>query len=235
MNIKNKNFLKIGPAYMLRNDGEIFDAGKYHPYINYNIEYDDFLLINDGEFTHWWVWFYEHTNNKETKQLIIECIKILYSLEMGDDVGMSLPDNYEDIYSYFGIKRNDIIKDVEFSDFIEKANKLNSLINQEFIRFRVGGYMTPKKGSEDEIYFRVGSKGFNWFDLIWTLLYNNQNIANKVTITKDEQSLGTAETLKIKGDLLLHYPIKDFIELSGRPIIEKLDKLKNKRIFLKRW
>ena len=55
-----------------------------------------------------------------------------------------------------------------------------------------------------------------------------------MTVTKDEQSLGIAETLKIKGDLLLHYPIKDFLELSGRPIIEKLDKLKNKRIFFKK-
>ncbi len=234
MNVNTKNSLKVGPAYMLRNDGEIFSAGKFHPYINYDVGYDDFIIIQDGEFSHWWQWFYEHTNNRETKESIIKCVKILYSLEMGDDVGMSLLDNYEDVYSYFGIKRNDIIQNITFDNFKKEANKLNDLINQEFIRFRVGGYMTTKKGSEDEIYFRIGSRGFNWFDLIWTLLYNNQNIINKITATKDEQSLGTAATIKIKGDLLLHYPVQDFLKLSGRPIIEKLGIRKNKRVFLRK-
>ena len=235
MNVKDKNFLKIGPAYMLRNDGEVFDAGKYHPYINYDVTVmDNYPAIEEDEFSFWWQWFYKHTNSEEIKKRIIKCVKILYSLEMGDDVGMSLPDNYVDVYSYFGIKRSDIIKNIAFEDFRKEANELNGLINQEFLRFRVGGYMIPKEGTEDEIYFRISSKGFNWFNLIWTLLYNNQNIVNRVTITKDEQSLGTAETIRTKGDLLLHYPVEDFLELPGNPIVEKLDKIKNKRIFISR-
>ena len=234
MNVNSKNSLKVGPAYMLRNDGEIFDAGKFHPYINYDIRYDYFLLLEAGEFAFWWQWFYERTNSKETKQLILKCVKLLYSLEMSMDVGISLPDNYIDVYSYFGIKRDDIIENAAIEEFQKEANKLNALINQEFLRFRVGGYLTTKKGSEDEIYFRVSSEKFNWFDLIWTLVYNNRDIIDKITVTKDEQSLGVSDTLRIKGDLLLHYPVKDFIELSGRPIIERLEKIKNRRVYLRK-
>lgn len=235
MNVNSKNFLKLGPAYVMRNDGEIFNAGKFHPYINYDITVEDnYAIIEEDEFSFWWQWFYEHTNSEEIKERIIRCVKILYSLEMGDDIGMSLPYSYVDVYSYFGIRRNDLIKNVTFDGFKKEADKLNELINQEFLRFRVGGYMTPKKGSEDEIYFRISSKGFNWFDLIWALLYNNQDIVSKVTITKDEQSLKTAETIKIKGDILFHYPIKDFLELPGHPIVEDFELYRNKRIFIGR-
>lgn len=235
MNVKDKNSLRVGPAYMLRNDGEIFDAGKYHPYINYNVtqEGGEWLILEEnGKFSFWWQWFYEHTKNEKVKELVIKCIKLLYSLEMSTDIGVELPDNYVDVYSYFGISHNDFIEDVVVEDFTKEANELNELINQEFLRFRIGGYMRPKKGSEDEAYFRISSRGFNWFDLIWTLVYNNQNIIDKITVTKDEQALETSETIKIKGDMLLHYPVKDFLELPGRPIIEKLEKLRNKRIFV---
>lgn len=235
MNVNTKNFLKIGPAYMMRNDGEIFDAGKIHPYINYDVTTrDNYAIIEDDRFSFWWQWFYEHTNSFKTEEKIIKCVKILHSLEYNYDEGIELPDNYLHVYTYFSSKGwGESLKGVTFDDFRKEANELNKLINQEFLRFRVGGYVTPEKRSEDEIYFRISSEGFNWFDLIWTLLYNNQSIINKMTVTKDEQSTKSAETIKIKGDRLFHYPVKDFLELPGTPIIEKLEGLKNKRVFLK--
>lgn len=234
MNVNTKNFLRIGSAYMMRNDGEIFDAGSVHPYVNYDITVkDNYAIIEDGRFSFWWQWLYKHTNSEEVKERIIKCVKILYSLERSYDEGIELPDNYTRVYAYFRVRPRDIIRDVTFDDFRKEADRLSKLVNQEFLRFRVGGYVTPKKGSEDEIYFRISSEKFNWFDLIWTLLYNNQNIINKMTVTRDKQSTKSAETIKIKGDILFHYPVKDFLELPGNPIIEKFEGLKNKRIFLK--
>lgn len=234
MNVNTKNFLKIGPAYMMRNDGEIFDAGLFHPYVNYDVTVkDNYAIIEEDRFSFWWQWFYEHTNDEEIKRRIVNCVKILRSLEYGYDEGIELPTSYQDVYAYFSNKGwGKSIKGATFDDFRKEADELNKLINQEFLRFRVGGYMSPKKGSEDEAYFRVSSKGFNWFDLIWTLLYNNQDIVNKVTITKDEQSLKTAETIRVKGDILFHYSVKDFLELPGRPVVESLEAPKNKRTFI---
>ena len=68
MNVNTKNFLRIGSAYMMRNDGEIFDAGSIHPYINYDVTVrDNYAIIEDSRFSFWWQWFYEHTNNEEVK------------------------------------------------------------------------------------------------------------------------------------------------------------------------
>lgn len=237
MNVNTKNFLRIGPAYMLRRDGEVFDAGKYHPYINYDVTSSDgdwLILEESGRFSSWWQWFYEHTNNEEVKRKIITCIKMLRSMEYNSDLEFELPGAYQQVYEYFMSKGwGDSLKGVTFEDFKKEANEVNGLINQEFLRFRLGGYMKPTAGSEDEIYFRVSSEGFNWFNLIWSLLYNNKDLISSVTVTKDDQALGNNDTIKIKGDMLYHYPIKDFLELPGRPIIEKLETLKNKRIFLK--
>ena len=97
--------------------------------------------------------------------------------------------------------------------------KLTDDLNQEFCRARTSNLRWA--GDSNEIYFRISSIEFNWFDLIWNVVYNNQQFISDVTVCKDQQTFGgRMEYYKHGSKTLCHIPVNDFITLSGRPILE---------------
>lgn len=251
MNVNSKNILKVGSAYMLRDDGEVFNAGEIHPYIIYRVYGGDYLLLYESSATHWWRWFYDHTNSNEVKQGIIKSLKILYTLKykapefiekIKDEWSFyPLSNNYDKVFKDFNISKKDFTYEINyFSDFknVVKEFKgvtqeLNEKVNQEFCRFRLGdSYSTVKADSPDQIYFRVSSKGFNWFNLIWTLVYNNKDILEWITIVRDRQALGKESIITIKGYPINHASVDTFLELPGNPVVESFNKYKNTRTYL---
>ena len=116
----------------------------------------------------------------------------------------------------------------------EEFNRLNDLTNQEFCRVRTSNFKVRFGGNNGEIYFRISSKGFNWFDLIWEVVMNNKNVIKNVTVVKDTQSLGGKEFnyYLVDGKKLDHLDVEEFLTLKGNPIIESKEdneKFKNRR------
>ena len=104
----------------------------------------------------------------------------------------------------------------------EEFNRLNDLTNQEFCRVRTSNFKVRFGGDNGEIYFRISSKDFNWFDLIWKVVMDNKNVIKNVTVVKDTQSLGGKEFnyYLVDGKKLDHLDVEEFLTLKGNPIIE---------------
>lgn len=106
----------------------------------------------------------------------------------------------------------------------EEIDRLWYLTNQEFCRVRTSNYRYKTGGDNGEIYFRISSENFNWFDLIWNICVKYSPSIDYITIMKDPQVFGKQfEYIKIKGESMNKYPLKNFIELGDEQIIESLD------------
>ena len=106
----------------------------------------------------------------------------------------------------------------------ELMNLLNDLTNQEFCRVRTSNYKVKYGGDNGQIYFRISSTGFNWFDLIWNVVNKFSNVIEEVTVMKDKQTFGGKE-FDYYYD---HIPTKDFLLLSGNPLVEEITDLTEK-------
>lgn len=206
MKFKLVEKLKKATPYMLRNDGELLECGIAHPYIKYWFED---LPKFDGEFLRSIKWFYNNSNKDTTKDLICIVAKYLIStsnLSYADfDI---IPEDKIDNAYLCGVE--------EFNGFI---NTLNADTNQEFCRARTSSKLYG--GTNDDIYFRVSSIGFNWFPLMWQIVYTYK--PTTVTICKDDNTFGGRNTFyKINREEINRIPYEDFILMSGNPIIEQL-------------
>ena len=113
----------------------------------------------------------------------------------------------------------DIISNLKFTQ--EEIDRLWYLTNQEFCRVRTSNYRYKTGGDNGEIYFRISSENFNWFDLIWNVCVKFIHSIDYVTIMKDPQTFGKQfDYIKIKDTKINKLPIKDFIELEGEPLVE---------------
>ena len=208
-----ENLEKATP-YMLRNDGVLFKCDRYHPYISniYNDEDDLKSLVNER--IEELLWFYENTNYEDTKEDIKIIVKSLC------DFGENYLCTTEYLIDKFDITDN-IYVCYDIKETIDFLHELNDLTNQEFCKVRTSN--VKYGGNNNDIYFRISSIGFNWFNLIWDLVYENKNQIETVTISKDGRvrdfSLG--DCYKINGKEINHISTDDFITLKGNPVIEK--------------
>ena len=106
----------------------------------------------------------------------------------------------------------------------ELMNLLNDLTNQEFCRVRTSNYKVKYGGDNGQIYFRISSTGFNWFDLIWNVVNKFSNVIEEVTVMKDKQTFGGKE-FDYYYD---HIPTKDFLLLKDNPLVEEITDLTEK-------
>ncbi len=114
-----------------------------------------------------------------------------------------------------------IISNLKFTQ--EEIDRLWYLTNQEFCRVRTSNYRYKTGGDNGEIYFRISSENFNWFDLIWNICVKYSPSIDYITIMKDPQVFGKQfDYIKIEGELMNKYPLKNFIELEGEPLAESL-------------
>lgn len=118
-------------------------------------------------------------------------------------------------------------KSIDINEKYELMDLLNDITNQEFCRVRTSNYKVKYGGDNGEIYFRISSRGFNWFNLIWDIVNKYQKQIKNVTIVNDKQSTGGKE-FDYYYD---HIPVDEFLTLKGSLVIEnysgKTSKVKN--------
>ena len=215
---------------MLRNDGKIFECEFAHPYILYNV--NDLFRVNIYDlivsYPETLKWFYSHTNQIWVKDKILECLQYLsdaFSNESVVDFQYGFGINYEDLIPLTQLYK---IKPKKLNFKIDKNyiatcqalfEDLNDKCNQEFLRFRTSSMFYG--GSSNGIYFRISSYGFNWFNLIWEIVYKNQSWISDVTIVADSQSGKKEPTLfyNLNGPVN-QMSTEKFIWLKGNPIVE---------------
>lgn len=121
---------------------------------------------------------------------------------------------------------NSFSVDMSEDDF----NRMNDLSNEEFCRVRTSNYKYKYGGNNGEIYFRISSKEFNWFDNIWDIIIFNskKSFIKKITVMQDPQTFGT-KTFKYfnsKQGLINNMNIEDFLSLNDFSI-EKINESKD--------
>ncbi len=225
--------LKERTPYMVRNDGEIFECRSIHPYILHDVK-ESFAtnmvdLFNDPWFLNW---FLDHSN-QNIKPLMKECLECLAGGVLGMDDSFEATHKFgmdKDILKIF-LNELSIVVDPKPANDIDdnyiatcKAlwEELNNRMNQEFLRVRMSDKY--RGGSGKDIYARVSSFDFNWFDIIWNLVYENRTQLSSITISADHQAgkkINTPDMIYIiDGQPIDHMDIEEFINLNGRPLIE---------------
>ena len=207
-------YLKKATPYMLRNDGKLFSCGAYHPYICniYDIKNDIESLVNER--IEELYWFFTHTQNKTARDYTQIIIK------SAQKQNLIIMHRLADVRVKFALTEDTYL----CADFIELesfVNCLNDEMNQEFCRVRVSD--RKYGGDSGDIYFRISSVGFNWFDYIWDVVYQNRNNISSVTVVRDggaRDYTESTEFYKINNIRLDHLPLNDFITLPGNPYIE---------------
>ena len=189
-------YLKERMPYMIRNDGEIFECGFMHPYILKDVNAPFEVNINYiAMFPEQINWFVEHSK-QNLKSLLNDCFQCL------TDCVMSLDNNTaKKIFGMEHVGLENALKVIGLNvepNFIDEVDtncikscevawkELNSRLNQEFLRARMSDKY--RYGSGRDIYFRVSSFDFNWFNIIWKIIHDNQNQLSSVTISADHQA-----------------------------------------------
>lgn len=221
--------LENNKPYMIRNDGCILDCGRVHPYIIREKEQDlkeivqNLIVINCDA-----LWFYYNAKTESTKKLIVEIYQKLYNILLSDVDKYELIgiDDELEVYYFVGlfnlIPQKNIVVDRKYVDGLyADLVDLNDRTNQEFLRCRTGGIYTEQ--GRKEIYFRISSVNFDWFKIIWNVVYINRNNFCTVSIIADRQTkvnLDYDRFYVIDGKVIENYPISDFITLKGNPVVE---------------
>ena len=221
--------LKPSTAYMLRNDGKLIECYSYHPYI---ILKDDKKLINKTKNKYFLIeqlfydvkgaddleWFYENSLNSLIKKDIRKIIQSLIQLKSLDEDNLLYSE--KELISKYSIDENTPYY-THIEDVYSLIDELDNLTNQEFCRVRLSDMFLG--GTSKDIYFRISSKGFNWFDLIWNVVFNYD--ISTVTVVKDYEGKDRDEEkiYEVGGISLLHLPRNEFLNLPGNPILESLN------------
>lgn len=82
--------------------------------------------------------------------------------------------------------------------------------------------MTMPSTTNQNIYFRVGSKYTNWFDAIWKVIYKYKNWIDSVTIVTDLKSKGKEIYYKFGNKVADEMSTEEFLMLKGNPLVESL-------------
>lgn len=131
----------------------------------------------------------------------------------------------EDLQWYFDNTLNyhlrDCIKRFRRIKSLELLKEINDLSNQEFCKVRTSNHKYKYGGDNGEIYFRICSKGFNWFDIIWNTVLRFKDFIKDVTVMRDFATFGKQfDYCYIKGNPVKHMDINEFLALPGNPQVE---------------
>jgi hypothetical protein len=102
-------------------------------------------------------------------------------------------------------------------------------INQLYLRARLGGEYNSKPGNKS-IYFRIGSVGFDWSNIIYFFVNDNKSGIDDVTIERDAESDNDSNGLKYvyrnrKEDPYFHMPADEYLSEEHTPIIANIDRV----------
>lgn len=207
-------------AYMLSRFGKSI-AVTQHPYgsVSDSEYYDVNETVSMAE------WLYNNTAIQITKKHVIQFIGAWF--QQNDFKSISDVEEYLSSLPY-KVCSMQFIEDIyNAARFTSEADidEMNDIVcndlNREFIRVRNGGAYNTNASNKGEITFRICPSRFNWFDVIWSFVYENKNTIKCITVVHDEESCGDDSPYKIKGEEIVNYPVDEFINLSGNPVIER--------------
>lgn len=202
-------YLKPYNAYMLRDDSLLFECNTIHPYIKY--------LFNDADnnqieflFNKNYLalkWFFDHTASSDVQEKIIEFVYAVLNNKF-----FKIDSEKRSYFEITFLNRVDYeLKKKSVFDIVFLFRELNTLTNQEFCRIRTGP--SNQVTDKNDIYFRISSNNFNWFDLIWATVYDNRNFLDKVIVSTDLQATGRDIFYIDKMS------VDEFINIKGKPEI----------------
>ena len=157
---------------------------------------------------------------------MLRLVRAFLATSIGDPLGKGM----------YGINTNVIrafFSDLEYTEddavttesyMLDLIDVVDHAMNQEFLRLRTAGlYNTNDYNySSNELCFRIGSVYYNWFDVIWKVVYENRDRFATVTIVTDEQAGRPFKFYIHDGKVMNKFPVEEFILLSGNPVFEKL-------------
>lgn len=204
--------LDVATPYMLRNDGKLVSCKPLHPYVKYiyeaSTEKELKALVEDRPTD--LLWFYKNTNVETTRKEIITLVSTL----LHDENNLNL-DPLDKLFT--NIEKYDTC--LAKSDLYQLYEELNTQTNQEFCRIRTSSNRFG--GTSHELFVRIGSVSYNWYDVLWQLVYDNKNWIDSITITNDPQSMGGPTRYKqINGNDLAFVDVDTFLSYKGNPIVE---------------
>lgn len=208
----NEELNKATP-YMLRNDGKCFECEGWHPYISniYDDENDLDSLINERL---WELkWYYDNSLVSDVKKYIEILVKSCCEKDM------NFKKDKQELFNIFNVKE-DTYTCRDDNELYSMLNNINNLTNQEFCKVRTSNIKIG--GDSNDIYFRISSIGFNWFNIIWKFVMDNAKDISSVTISRDTRvrDFTQGECYRVNGVEINHLPTDEFLTLKGRPTIE---------------
>ena len=197
---------------MLTKDGALLNCGDYHPYANLlngqpikgsNKRVTSSVLIRKKDL----LWFMSNSAHKETRDLAEKCFEIV-------------KDKQDRRGRHRSSKSNDAVilkKEREIEPFL----LLEELTNEEFCKVRTSNAKFPRGGENGEVYFRITSTDFNWFDVIWNVVANDEHFCKSITIVRDI-SIGAhqEEYYTLNGKKTFQMPREEFLTLPGNPVVK---------------
>ena len=236
MEILQEVYLQRATPYMLRNDGKLLTCPVYkigsssfkkHPYLIGQSEIDDskefYRMVVDAFQNGTLLWIYKNINKNEVREKIREFVS--YAIHNSSIKSLLDFVNPGD----FDLTGNE--KKLNKADFKHLFQLIENELNEAFLRVRTSDMFYG--GDSKDFYCRVSScRGFNWFPLIWQLVYDNKNSISSVTVTTDPDSGKTedAEVYSHNGVELDHLDVDEFINLSGNPVIEEYSTYSSKKL-----
>ena len=110
----------------------------------------------------------------------------------------------------------------------EAFKKIVELTNNEFCKVRTSNHKYNYGGDNGEIYFRLcNTDNFNWYDIIWNVVFQFRNGIQNVTIMRDYDTFGKQfDYCNIKGTPIKHIPVDEFLTMKGNPVLEAKEKIR---------
>lgn len=215
-------------AYMIRNDGKLFPV-TVHWYGNKDVG-DVEETISASE------WLYDATNHADVRSAI-EKLLAAYAFYLDPDLE---PDEIADTLEYqfkhvgYHVISNEFIErlmpafekmDLKSIPPLQTLNTIvNQELNQEFLRARYGGMYDTDHPSGKEMYFRISSVGFNWFDIMWEFVEKNRSQIDYVTVVKDPEATGMdGYVYMLDGKPVQSMPADEFIFAKGSPVMDSVE------------
>lgn len=211
----------MATAWMIRNDGKAIPVTQ-HIYAD-PAEIEETLYAAE--------WLYQNTRHDSVKSLAVQLIRKW--AETFEDTNLNLVDVIKkeiDSRPYKFLSK-DFIDSIDVDLYAAKLsqNSLEELsaaveeeLNQEFLRARYGGLYNTNSSSK-EMVFRISSKGFNWYNIIFNFVAATKFKIATITIVRDEEATGEKNFFYRTHDGRAFYnnlPIEDFYAESGNPVVE---------------
>lgn len=207
-------------AYMIRQDGKLIPVTVHI----YGATDDPEETLYAAE------WLYANTASQATRSLVVDLLAS-YAHNLDPDVTLNEIEPtlvYQIKHLPYKTVSESFVKSLNFSnakmyDDLQSINlAVNDALNQEFLRARYGGKYDSDNPAGGEMYFRISSVGFDWFPIIWTFVYDNRRQISSVTVLKDPEATGQSNAyLRHGSEVIKHMPTDEFINLSGRPVLDK--------------